>query len=381
MEAFLNHLKTINLPLYNILKELNDEIINIVNFYSNMKFLGISQLSGMIMNDIKNSITDVTLILNDGTIKAYKPILSIIPYFKCLFEDCEGDEVVIDASFSAMKIIIDAVYFSHIQLNNNDLLEVMRLMDMFMYWPYPSTIVYFLYAGGLSFIINKSENIKELVLIEMLIYHMRDFNQYKIDRLKKEFKVCHPYMFSFTHWHELFTEEEQLSHILISKNYELFNKTNIKPKIIIKSLIDALPETNCYYDLFYTTMYFNKDYITAPCSIIKSYYPLSYISIHPFNYPSHGHEIGDNRLRIDLSKSIMKVTIGSKILLIENENEININDYYTIIAIHKKVNGILIPTTQLIYFEDIEYTLTFDKPIYFKNNFKSMIMNEVVVNV
>ena len=139
MQAFLNYVKSIDLSMYTILNALeNIEFIKTVEFYSNLTFLTDDCRYGMIMNDVKNTMIDIKLILTNGEINAYKPILSIIPYFKGLFEDCQGEVVYIDASIEAMKIIIDAVYFSFIRLDKDTIFEVMLLLDMFMYHQYLS---------------------------------------------------------------------------------------------------------------------------------------------------------------------------------------------------------------------------------------------------
>lgn len=196
--------------------------------------------------------------------------------------------------------------------------------------------------------------------------------------LNTSFHCCFKYMFEFRYWYKWFTPKEQLEMILKSKRYEMFNLSTIDPHRILKSLIDALPHTDCYYDIYNGVILTNK-VIHRAGVIIKSYYPqLKYIAINIFDYSARHHMMGENKLYLTLFKSLPEVTIGFKILL--SENEIDLNDPYEIIAIHKKINDNLIPATRLTYYEDLEYILTLDKPLNFTKA-DLWIMREVTVDV
>jgi hypothetical protein len=374
MEAFFNHVKSTNLPLHNVLKTL--DITNTVNLYTKLEFLGDVQRHAMIMNDIKNTLQDVKLILNNGTILVNKAILSIIPYFKDMFEDCDDflSEVSIDASYEAMTIIINSVYFDHIKLDNKNIIEVLCLMDMFRYNDHLRSVIYFLYDQSL-YVIHKAlkeKNVNQLVLLEMVLRHMliygSDQDKIRINKiLTNSFRCCTDYMFSFSGWYEMFTVEQQLDNIMLTKKYEMFNKMKINPKTVLKYLIDALPENDVYYDVYESkNVYYNINNINYDDSdfsyiIIKSYYPqFHYISIKNFDYERHNIKIENNTFKIILYKSL-NITIGSKLII--TKDKIDLNDIYEITYIHKIINDVLIPTTRLTYLTNMIYMITLDKPL------------------
>lgn len=377
MEAFFNHVKTTNLPLHDVLKTF--DITTIVDFYAKLKFLGDVERHAMIMNEIKNTMHDLKLILNNGDILVNKAIVSIIPYFKDMFEDCDASsaDVSIDASYEAMTIIVDSVYFPYIKLDTKTIIEVVSLMDMFRYHDHLRTIVYFLYDQSL-YIIHKAlkdENVNHLVLLEMVLRHMLiygiDIDKKRINNiLRTGFRSCINYMFSFSGWYEMFTLEQQIDTILLTKKYEMFNKLKFDPKIVLKYLIDAIPETDVYYDVYesknvyFNTNNINYDDIDSDFSyiIIKSYYPqFHYISIKNFEYEKHNIKIWNNTFKIILNKSLTNITIGSKLIIAQFK--IDLNDIYEITYIHKIMNDVLIPTTRLTYLTNIIYMITLDKPL------------------
>lgn len=381
MEAFFNHVKSTNLPLHDVLKTL--DITNTVNLYTKLEFLGDVQRHAMIMNDIKNTIQGFKIILNNGTILVNKAILSIIPYFKDMFEDCDDflTEVSIDASYEAMTIIINSVYFDHIKLHKNSIIEVIRLMDLFRYNNHLRTVIYFLYNQS-SYVIHKAlkeKNVNQLVLLEMVLRHMliygSDQDKIRINMmLSNNFRCCTDYMFSFSGWCEMFSMDQQINNIMLTKKYEMFNKMKINPKTVLKYLIDALSETDVYYDVYeaenvyYNINSINYNDIDSDFSyiIIKSYYPqFHYISIKNFEYEKHNIINGNNTFKIILNKSLNNITIGSKLIIAKDK--IDLNDIYEITYIHKIMNDVLIPTTRLTYLTNIIYMITVDKPLMLTN--------------
>ena len=384
MEAFWDHVKSYHLSLYDALQtadsNFNQVLERSINLYSNITFLNPLQRHEMIMNDIK-SYTNITILLNNGQIKTHTVLLSLIPYFKNLLIDCDYDnQIYINTSVQAMSIIINALYFSYIKLDNKNIIEVMRLMDFFTYDRYSSQIIYFLRHGMMVNLMDnayKNGDVDKLLLFEMLLYHMEENPTVKT--MIKHFKICEKYLLSFTHWPELFTEEQQLNAILLSKKYDMFNKSTIHPKIILKNLIETFPHTDCYYDIYnldkrcFDINSGNYNYV-----IIKSYYPqVHYLMIKDFGF-QYQIVVGTPYITITIHQSFNDIKIGSKIIL--SLDNLSMKDIYEIKGIHKKINDKLIEATRLRYLDGISYRLTLDKNIIHQN-ISAWYIKEVIEDV
>ncbi len=363
MQAFLNYVKLYDFSLYEALMPHQDEFVQTVNLYSNLIFLTEDIRHNMIMNDIKKTMTNVKLILNNGEIDCHKSILSIMPYFKILFEDCEGDVIYLDASLESMTIIINALYFTFINLDSSNLMDVMILFDMFMYQRYTVQLTYHLYKNNIITFLLRHNNINQLLILELLLHHMLidRKDDILIKKLINQFSSCEKYMFYFTHWTTIFTKEQQLNQIVIQEKYEMFNRSIIEPKIILKLLIDQFIHSDCYYDVYQLPdYYFTKENEDENYIIIKSYYPkFHYIRIEDTKYKNHSIHVNTNKIDLDLNRSL-DYKIGSKFLF-SMSSKLR-QDIYEITDIHKIINNQLVPAKQLKFLENIKYQLTFNRP-------------------
>ena len=115
MDAFLNFIESYNPDLYHVLQHDHRVIESVKYLNTSTKYSKYI----MIINHIKKTVVDIRLILNNGYIDAYKPILSLIPYFEYLFENSDDiKEIRLHTSVEAMSIIIDSIYDAHIKFNN-----------------------------------------------------------------------------------------------------------------------------------------------------------------------------------------------------------------------------------------------------------------------
>jgi hypothetical protein len=376
MNEFLNYLDEYNHALYCVIGSLTDDdyksLEKIAELYMKMTFFTLPDKINMIMNDFKNNVTNVKIIFMDGELKAHKSILSLIPYFELLFEDCIGDVVYFNASIKNMNIIINSVYFNYINtllINEYNVFDILLLFDMLMYCKDNLTFLLKKYIGPIIQQLLMDDNKFKLRLFENIITNMTNKdNKMCLDKIiKTNFKNCHDYMFLFVRFDEMFDKHEIINYIIKYEKYDYFNQLKeVDPKIILNHLIEIFHDKDCYYDIFTADcVYYNTENIfeaDEDCEyiIIKSYFPLHYIKLNHFAYPNHIMEEGEDEINIQLDKS-SDVTVGSKLVIVTDD--MLFLNYYEITSIHKKIGDRLIPTTQLKYFPSIRHILTLNRPL------------------
>lgn len=383
MEEFLAH---VDLSILEKLPEKEyAQFKSSVELYMKMTFLPIQSRHQMIMNDVKKYITNVTIVLRNGKIKANKYILSIIPYFDYLFENNHEEFVYIDTTVQCMNVIIDSVYFSTLDtlnINIGNIVEILRLMDMFLYHRYIDQMIRVLECLSSVLITDllQHENEKDLVLLEMIIYHMMVVNNdSKLKKVIEKFKKCTKYMFSFLDWPHIFESDQQLNKIVETRQFQFFDKSSIDPLIILTTLIHELPYENCYYDAYSSQNVYKSSTIDDIDTdntyfIIKSYYPVFHcFKLSSCKYPRHTITSTDE-ITISLDKSI-DLTLGDTILM-ANET-FDINDQYEIVDMYKLFADLRIPTTKLKFLPNLQYILKFDKPIK-DEQFTTWVMKEEI---
>lgn len=387
MEEFLAH---VDLSILEKLPEKEYiQFKSSVELYMKMTFLPIQSRHDMIMNDVKKYITNVTIVLRNGKIKANKYILSIIPYFDYLFENDHEEFVYIDTTVQCMNIIIDSVYFSTLDtlnINIGNIVEILRLMDMFLYHRYIDQMIRVLeclYSVLITDLL-QHENEKDLVLLEMIIYNMMVVNNdARLKKVIEKFKKCTKYMFSFLDWPNIFSSDKQLRKIVETRKFQFFDKSSIEPLLILTTLIHELPYENCYYDAYSSQNVYKSSTINDIDTdnnyfIIKSYYPVFHcFKLSSCEYPRHttASTASTDELTIILVKSI-DLTVGDNILMAYNET-IDINDKYEIVGMYKLFEDLRILTTELKFLPNLNYILKFDKPIK-DEEFTTWLMKEEI---
>jgi len=137
MDSFKLYCESVNKPLFNHLDFSDEKLKQSVELYMKMEFLPMQSRYVMIINDIKKYNNDIILILQNGTLKVNKNILTIIPYFKNLFEIFEENinEIYLKTTVELMMLIIESIYFQDInvhKIHTIDIIDLLELIDMLM---------------------------------------------------------------------------------------------------------------------------------------------------------------------------------------------------------------------------------------------------------
>lgn len=388
MEAFLEYVKNLDESLFNALTKLPlDEYIEFrktVELYMKMKFAPIHHRFDMIMNDLRNHLNNITLVLLNGEVSVNKTIISIIPYFQYLFEHESVKHIKINFTVNIISILIDWVYFHTFdssKIHVSSILQLLNAMDIMLYHEFSEAMIKLL-EKTIKILIHdyyNNEELDNLLLLEHLIYNLKIIHPtINFDNIVLAFNVCKKYICHFTHIN-IFDPEEQYDAIMKSGNYNHFNRSTVDPKNVLEALIDFYPESECYYDVY------NSKTIVVQCQnytdkiilndskeymMIHSYEPFHYTKYKKFNYPRHTLYIDTNEIIIELSKSL-NVPIGSCIVIADNDKDVIFlnSPIYTITEIHRRfkidddvVN--IVTADELKCYKNTDYLLTLDKPLH-----------------
>lgn len=346
---------------------------------------------------IKNEITNFKICLSDNTeIYCLKEALYIIPYFKILFNDCNGNEITLDTDPTITKSIIDSLYFGNLKdsLTITNIIDTFKILDKFMFYDAIHDVLQFIYQHHKTIIKTMLDNdFNDIFILKMLLDNVMNddfkdvnYNPYGIKPIKKLtndvirsiFYIVGNHLndnyddkkniFMFDGWPKCFNIDAKLRAITQSKKYELLNVCDIDPIIIVKFLIEENPELDCYTDIctFWPQIYFNES-ITEHINhynnyaIITNYYPkFEYITLSKYNYPFNFY---DNKIKISSSSVTPYIKFDTKILLCQND----INYFeFNIIGFNKCVNGKTVPTKEITKFAglflSIKYEIILNKP-------------------
>lgn len=389
METFLEYVKTLDESLFTALSKLPlDEYIEFnktVELYMKMVFVPIHHRFDMIMNDIRKHLNNMTLILTDGELRVNQSIISIIPYFEYLFEhdtpDTSIQYVKIDFPVNVMKIIIEWVYFhtfDSTKIPINLIVDILNAMDVMLYHEFSEAMIKQLNKTIKLLICDyyAEQELDKLLLLEHLIYNLKIIHP-TINIDISHFRICKKYICHFTHL-AMFDPQEQYDAIIASGHYHHFNRSTVKPKKVLKALIDLCPESECFFDVMNCNKivvrneYFPIDHVklngAQEIIIIHSYQPVFHYTIYKkFKYPTHHLEIGSTEMFIELEKSL-DIDVFSSTIVILNE-KINFKDpLYNIKEMYRlfKNGGTVIntvPANSLKYCKNTDYLLILDEPL------------------
>jgi hypothetical protein len=389
MEAFLDYVKKLDESLFNALTKLPldeySEFNKTVELYMKMKFAPIHHRFDMIMNDLRNHLNNITLVLLNGEVSVNKTIISIIPYFEYLFEHESVKHIKINFTVNTLSILIDWVYFHTFDSNKipvSSNLQLLNAMDMMMYHEFSEAMIKLL-EKTIKILIHdyyNNEELDNLLLLEHLIYNLKIIHPtINFDNIVSAFSSCKKYICHFTHIN-VFDSEDQYDAIMKLGNYKHFNRSTVDPKKVLEALIDFYPESECYYDVYNSKTIVVQNQNTNKIilnnskeyMVIHSYEPFHYTKYKKFNYPTHVLNIDTNEIIIKLSKSL-NVPIGSCIVIADNDKDVFVIDLkspiYTITEIHRrfKIDDTtydIMMTNELKYYKNIDYLLTLDKPLH-----------------
>ena len=240
-----------------------------------------------------NNLTDFTITFKDNIKCSYlKVILEQIPFFKMMFEEFKINDVTLDVPSHIADPVIKLMYNLEPPLKKIDknFLEMFKLVDKWLldgddtfvlldYLLKNLDINDFIDNGQFDDLIvltnhvSNMSNIPNSLLVTKTITHILN----KFHLVMYDFKDI---MFKFDNWPNIFTDEQKLKAIEMTKNYELLNVSKIEPNAVIYVLkISTLTEIDIY-DMFESSNIFicfkglqkpDKEYDSI--INIESYYP------------------------------------------------------------------------------------------------------------
>ena len=321
----LNHSKPTHETIYIILKAtptsspIYEKLINVITDYHKMTYLDHDVICDMILIDIYNNYTDLILRFpNDKTIQCLQSLLTVkIPFFSLMFKDCVGETNNIIESQEDYDIMAQLIKFIYFPIEENisiqNYLELFELMDKYLMQNSFMLMLHFAEKNILNIVdyhLNKN-NFNKLNRLKTILknifseepnkkdefyYKNCKYNRRKaLDILQRMCTILGTKQFDiflFGDWRELFSYDHQFNAIVESKDYSLFNTTNISIKQVVVFLAQMDMTSNIYYEIINKIN--NKENISFKpnedkyytlrervITVITQYYPI--FTYHKFN--------------------------------------------------------------------------------------------------
>lgn len=385
-----NSLLNDNNPLHNKIKHLievsskteNNDLTTINNLsiinkiyknYAVMEGIHINDKCMLIMTDIYNQqIYDFTICFNntDKTIKCSKVLLKIIPYFKMIFEDLAiQDSITLDTNYDVTNMIFMMLQNQPFEevITPNIAIDIITQMDFWLMKDH-----FYIIFG---YIIKNIDNIISCELENKNYDKLKTFYELLVkipseegEMGNKEKKLVNLYIFSesfkyiksikyeylhtkkwmdnifiFNNWNIIFSDENKLMAIDITKKYDLLNVSCVTPLQVIKLLANSNFSNEEYYDVFnipklmFINNYNQKEKIKTRIMdkqcVITNYYPIfSYVVYTQLNGVVIENVYNDV---IHIKNVKFDISVGDNILLQYDSNNNNHNNIFKITKIVK----------------------------------------------
>lgn len=386
----------------NVCNAVNAKIKDIILDYCTLYDSKISDIYKKVTIDIyNNNLTDFKLVFPDGqTFMCLKAILQTIPYFAMVFEDVElNDSIELASNYDITTSLIKLVYNPEAEniITNDNYLELFELMDKYLMKDYFYIMIS--YAKNNIDVITKGLlDDKKFNCLTFLYRILSNIATEGIinNKLKKNALGIIKQMLDvnpgenitmFNDWQKMFSDDQKLKAISVSKNYELLNIAHITPIKVVGFLAGIDFANNFYYNIINDTAKLifspqNNEILSTSSTIIiiTSYYPvLSYTKIYKLPVYT-GNKVGNN-ITIEFSKcSDIPIKIGDKIMIGYTTSELN--NYYCVNSITKTGNTQSMSTkvaqfvSPPIIHDDIKYVLSLNRPIDSKDINGLWVMSE-----
>ena len=357
---------------------LHKNLVNIILDHHKITTLDIDTKCGLILTDIFNNLSDLTIHFPDNkTIKCLKSLLvAKIPYFHIMFSDIDQYEtnIQLNADYDLIQQIVQLLYF-----NNSDYITIESYIDLF------ELMDKYLMKHYFMFMIKYAEE----NMITIIDYYLDKTNFNDIKRLITIFQniMMEPYnkksgfgrrfhktlttqtheilkllctslgamdinILLFDNWRDLFSYDHQLDAIIKLKDYNLLNITRIPVLTILKFMSHVDFKTNIYYETLNELVLENgnvffeyEDYIHNTCYkkeiiLITKYYP-EYIYYKFVKFQMNLVNKSQMSITIQLADKLYPdITIGSRLFFGEVITPTHLKNSYVVTDIVKHCENI-----------------------------------------
>jgi hypothetical protein len=375
-------------------EQIHVDIKNIILNYAKSYDLEISDIYKMVLTEIyNNNLTDFKLNCGDQTIYCLKTIIKNMPCFSLMFEDTgmNLDTLDINEPYELMFTLIKLMYTHNTEIITVDnFIPILQLMDKFMMKEY-FTIMLTYANRNITDITEKlisDQNFDHLKILHRILEDIKNetVNELHIPRgqemfvgdiIKKMFSVNYgPHIFVFDKWPTLFSDQQKIQGITLTKKYDLLDISLIKPNIILAFLSEIDFSNDIYSNVINkfesgVQVFFGQHNLTKAYSdrviLITSYYPVFTCSII---VKLNGKIIDTvDNLVIQFLGSGLKMSVGNKILFSRSMSQIDLDNTYVIDSMTKNCNG------KCINVEHAQYIPTLSNSVTYELGLDKIIMN------
>lgn len=418
--------------MYLLLNKNDDEykkFCDIILSHHNANILRQCMSHQIILFEICRYLEILTMRFPDGKELQCCKILLVTKsqYFRGML-DC-GDKmntnsiIYLDTNFETTKILIESLYMPNLEnkLTCSNAIELLQIMDQFLIRDNVGIILKYLWNSNNIFaIIEEKLKIFDITYFTMLEIILNNITHDEcIDNCTKNgaslisqkifanignkinnIATDELNIFLFERWVNLFTEDQKMGAIVLAKKYELWDKSGICPKKIIKFLI----ENDITHDLYneianelnnpLTQIYVNPsqcESINDTLIIIKSYYPIfKYDKLTKVRF-AWFDETERTWFKNDTNKLIIqfdsikwkKISVNDKIILGKTFPH-NSENIIIVTNITKSINKRRQNVKDVLYYDNtivkVMYELTFNKLITSADVDKEWFIEEVFIH-